>query len=100
MPENNQENVSQHILPTSSTLLGFCFILIGSIKALGLAHKTILDDITAIGIIVFLFASLFSYASIRNKKKAVFYEKIADTIFMLGLALLSVISFLLVFDLI
>lgn len=100
MPENSQKIVSHHILPTSANLLGLCFIVISSIRALGVAGKTIIDDTAAICIIVFLFSSIFSYASMRTKKKSALYEKIADIIFMSGLGLISVMSFLLIFELV
>ena len=100
MPDGEQKNVSHHILPTSANLMGLCFILISSIRAFGIAGKTLIDDVASIAMFAFLFSSIFSYVSMRNKKKAIFYEKIADIVFMSGLGLITVVSFLLLFELI
>jgi uncharacterized membrane protein len=100
MQENDRKIVSHHILPTSANLLGLCFILISSLSALGVAGKTIIDDVAAICIVVFLFSCIFSYASMRTQKKSDLYEKIADIIFMLGLGLITILSCLLIFELV
>lgn len=100
MQEDENKNISHHILPTASTLLGLCFLLIGSIRAMGLAHKTVIDDLAAIDTVIFLLSCVFSYASIRNKKMGYHYERIADLIFLSGLGLMTLMSFLLVFELI
>jgi len=99
MPEvtNEKKNISRHILPTSANLLGLCFVLLSFIKIS--THggvETIVDELVGVAIIFFLFSSIFSYASMRARKKAEFYEKIADTIFLAGLVFLSMISITLV----
>lgn len=100
MPEDDRKIISHHILPTSANLLGLCFILISSLKVMGLGSKTVIDDIVSICIIIFLFASIFSYASMRAKNKSALYEKIADIIFMSGLGLLTIMSILLIIEVI
>lgn len=89
MPESYDErkNVSKHILPTSSNLLGLCFILINFLQLWKIDKKInlILDDLVGIAITLFLFSSIFSYMSMRARKKAEFYERIADIIFLIGL---------------
>jgi hypothetical protein len=91
-----QNNTSHHILPTSANLLGLCFLLLTSINLFGYQTKTYLDEMVGIAILFFLGSSLFSYASIRSSKSAALYEKIADIVFLVGLAFLSLVAFVLV----
>ncbi|MFA5072719.1 MAG: hypothetical protein WC539_02290 [Nitrospirota bacterium] len=93
MPDDTK--ISHHILPTASNLLGLCFVILCSIKAIGLSDTTLIDEAAGAGIIFFIVPCFFSYASIRNQKRADLYEKIADIGFMLGLALIASISILL-----
>lgn len=102
MPESSDErkNVSKHILPTSSNLLGLCFILINFVKFWKIDKKIdlVLDRFVGIAIILFLFSSIFSYMSMRARKKAAFYERIADIIFLIGLFFITVISLMIAFE--
>lgn len=102
MPENYDErkNVSKHILPTSSNLLGLCFILINFLKFWKIDKKIdlVLDRFVGIAITLFLFSSIFSYMSMRARKKTVFYERIADIIFLIGLFFITVISLMIAFE--
>ncbi len=102
MSENNdtRKNISNHILPTSSNLLGLCFVILSFIKLSHLSHETILDELLSVVIVFFLTASLFSYFSIRSKSRSDFYEKVADTIFLMGLVFLSAISLVIAFEII
>jgi multisubunit Na+/H+ antiporter MnhG subunit len=102
MSENgdNKKNISRHILPTSSNLLGLCFVILSFIRIAKLGAETILDELVAIAIIFFLISSVFSYASMRSKKKAEFYEKTADIIFIAGLFMLTLFSVIIVCEVI
>ncbi|NTU42558.1 MAG: hypothetical protein HGA78_05815 [Nitrospirales bacterium] len=98
MQKNDKNHVSHHILPTSSNLLALCFLLVTSIKAMGLANLSLVDDLTAGAIVIFLFSSIFSYAAMRSEKKSDIYERIADGIFLAGLAFLTIISLIITFE--
>lgn len=102
MPESYDErkNVSKHILPTSSNLLGLCFILINFLQFWKIDRKIdlVLDRFVGIAIMLFLFSSIFSYMSMRARKRAVFYERIADIIFLIGLFFITVISLMIAFE--
>ena len=95
---NDKKNISRHILPTSSNLLGLCFVILTFIKILKLGHETLIDEIVAIAIVLFFISSFFSYVSMRSDKWAQTFEKIADSIFLLGLLLLSIGSVLVAFE--
>ena len=94
--EKKNNNISHHILPTSATLLGLCFLLLSSINLFGSPEKTFVDEMMGIAILLFLGSTVFSYASIRSRSKASRYEKIADTIFLFALSFLTVVSILLI----
>jgi hypothetical protein len=98
---NEKKNMSRHILPTSANLLGLCFVIISFIKFWARGRvETIIDDLVGIAVILFLFSSILSYTSMRSKRKAELFEKIADIIFLGGLVFLSLISVILVFKVI
>ena len=94
------KNVSKHILPTSSNLLGLCFILINFMKLWKMNKRVdlIIDRFVGISIVLFLVASVFSYMSMRSVKKAAFYEKIADVVFLIGLFFVTIISLMITFE--
>ena len=88
----NGNNMSNHILPSSSNLLGLCFVILNFIKLSKIADETIIDEVCAISIVFFLISSILSYLSIRSEKKGALLEKTAEVIFLVGLSLLGVIS--------
>jgi hypothetical protein len=101
MSESKHKNgIAQHILPTSSNLLGLCFVLLTFIRLLNMSSLTVVDDILGIVVILFLISSIFSYISIRAIEHAETYEKIADIIFLIGISSLAIVSVVIVFELI
>ena len=97
-PKNDN---SQHILTTSSNLLGFCFIVLTSLKVLKLQETTVIDEITAVAILFFMTSSIMSFMSMRSTKKfGIRYEYIADIIFLSGLLLLFVTTMLITFNIV
>ena len=90
--DNNKSNMSNHILPTSSNLLGLCFVILNFIKLSKIANETIIDEISAVAIVLFFTSSLLSYVSMRSKGASESYEKTAEIIFLGGLLLLAGIS--------
>jgi len=50
----DKTNISRHILPTSSNLLGLCFVIFGMAKIYTFAERTLLDEMTAVTILFFL----------------------------------------------
>ena len=99
MAENeSRKNISRHILPTSSNLLGLCFVILTFIKLSKIANETVIDETVGVVIFTFLVSSILSYTSMRAKKNSELYEKIADFIFLGGLCLLTVISLVIVLE--
>ena len=94
----NKEQVSNHILPTASNLLGICFVLLSFIKLNKLENATILDEAVLVPIFLLFAACIFSYLSLRSYSTYFNYEKIADAMFMISLLAMTTISVILVFE--
>jgi hypothetical protein len=98
---NSKKSISHHILPTSSNLLGLCFVLLSFMKVTKMGLETVIDELVAVAVVLFLAASIFSYASIRTRSdRSDQYEKIADIIFLSGLSLITVTAVIFMFELI
>jgi len=98
MPENNN---FPHILTASSTLLGLCFVVLTSLKVNNYRDGSIIDEFTAIAIIMFMTSSILSYLSMRSKNEpSAAYEKVADFVFLAGLVFLFVTTMLITFNII
>jgi hypothetical protein len=97
--KNGKNFISNHILPTSSNLLGLCFVILSFMKVTKLGLETMIDELVAVAIVLFLSASVLSYVSVRTtSKKSDHYEKTADIIFLSGLGLLTVIAVIVIFE--
>jgi hypothetical protein len=92
MAERERQHLCQHILGTSANLLGICFAIFTLIRALNVGASTLIDEMAIVAVFFFLGSCLFSYASIRSSKRWVLYEKIADSIFIMGLAFMSILT--------
>ncbi len=97
-----QNNKSQHILNTSSNLLGFCLVVLTSLKISKYNKESMIDEITGVACILLMASSLFSFLSIRatNLKLGNQYESIADRVFIVALLLVFVITFMIAFSVI
>lgn len=91
---------STHILNTSSNLLGFTFLVLSSMKGLGLPQGSIIDKAIACCVALFATSSFLSFLSIRSHSvvKSERLELFADYIFLLGLFLVVVITVLMALD--
>ncbi len=96
--KKESSNISQHIMPTASTLLGICFAMLGYINVLAINEKTLLDEILAIAIVLFFGATICSYLSMRSDKHGLRYERTADIIFLCGLGLLTIVALIFTFN--
>jgi predicted transporter len=92
---------SPHILNSSSTLLGICFVVLTSLNVMKVTAKTILDELTTAAIVMFMASSLLSFLSMRSEESpGERYEKIADFVFLAGLLFLFATTMLLAFNVI
>jgi len=78
---------SPHILNTSSNLLGFCLIVMTSIRISKTGSATVIDDITGIAAILLVTSCLLSFLSIRSQdaERSEKLERIADIVFLTAL---------------
>jgi len=88
---------NNHILTTSSNLLGICFLIFSLVRASGMQNKTLLDDLCLVAMLLFMVSSVFSFISMRFTKNQDSYEKYADVIFICALGFLCLITILLFF---
>lgn len=93
------ENKSPHILNTSATLLGLCFVVLTSIKVSKMQDSTLIDETTALAIILFMVSSILSFLSMRKEKGVNDrLEKIADIMFLSGLIVLFLTTMMVTFN--
>ena len=99
MPE--RPDVSQHILPTAATMVGVCVTVIGIVRLVEVsaAVSTTIDEILAVDGAVFLGSTLLSYASLRREEATPRLERLADLLFLGGLGLMVVASFMFAWEL-
>lgn len=90
---------SSHILSTSSNLLGFCLLVLTSIKISKFQESTIIDEFTGVAAILLMTASVLSFLSIRaiKEKQSEYFEKVADIIFLIALLIIFTITILVAF---
>jgi hypothetical protein len=97
-------DLPRHILPTSGTMVGVCTTLVGLVKLGELQHgASHVDEYAACAAVLFMLSASLSYLSIRSSQSKALsgrLEAIADIIFMVGLAAISVISLLFAYELI
>ena len=98
MPEKQAHEISHHILAASTTLLGISFAVVSLIGAMGHADKTLADEFALLSLILFLGSCILAYASMRVQKRSVAFGKIADTLFVVGLISLCLLSVLISFN--
>jgi hypothetical protein len=93
---------SEHILNTSSNLLGFCLVVLTSLKISKYSTVSVIDEFTGVGTIFLIVSSIFSFLSIRsnNENIAARYEKIAENIFIIALVFVFLITFMIAFSII
>jgi len=95
MPEKR----APHILNTSANLLGFCFIVLTSIKVSKMEDVTLIDESTALAIVLFMSSCILSFLSMRSKTSAGYrLEKAADIIFLSGLLVLFISTMMITFN--
>ena len=94
-------NKSPHILNTSATLLGLCFVVLTSITVMKLREASIIDELTTVAIVLFMTSCILSFLSMRNNAKPLpRLEYFADMVFLAGLACLFLTAMFISFNLI
>jgi membrane protease YdiL (CAAX protease family) len=78
---------SQHILSSSTNLLGFCLIVITSIHVSNNHDNSNIDEFSSIIALILIISSVLSFISIKTEKYKIEYrlEQIADYLFLTAL---------------
>ncbi|WP_316822809.1 hypothetical protein [Pedobacter gandavensis] len=96
-----KENRSPHILNTSANLLGLCFIVLTSIKVSKMQDVTLIDETTALAILLFMTSCILSFISMgKIKGQHDRLEKTADILFLSGLVVLFLTTMMITFNVI
>ena len=99
--KDEKENRSPHILNTSANLLGFCFIVLTSVKISKLEESSFIDEGAALAIIIFMSSCLLSFLAMRSTtNRAAKMERGADVLFLFGLIVLFITTMLIAFNII
>jgi hypothetical protein len=93
-------SLARHILPTSSTMVGVCLTAVGLVKIIeqhtGPSH---VDEYFSLNSIIFLVSSVTAYLSLRSHAHHVKrYEAIADTMFIIGMVVMVVVTILFAYE--
>lgn len=78
---------SQHILNASASLLGFCLVVITSLRIANRVEAQAIDEVTSLVAILLTFSCLLSFISIRATHHALARrcETVADYLFIASL---------------
>ncbi len=101
LPDQSPKNrLADHILPTSATMVGVCITVISVAQLIpkhGISRSA--DELLAFDSLLFMSSATLSYFSIRRPVSTTNYERLADVIFLIALALMVVIGFIVSFEL-
>ena len=90
------QDICVHIFTVSAAMVGVCLTVIGLLKIVITIQRvdTIADDLVAANALVFLAACVLSYWALRTRSSRRMHrlERIADALFLAGLALMTGIS--------
>ncbi len=92
-------NTSQHILGTSTNLLGFCLFIVTSLHLANKTENTLIDEFTSIVALLLTFSSIFSFLSIKtsNVNRERNFENIANYLFIISLiTIFGIIAFIII----
>ncbi len=68
-------------------MLGFSFVTLGLIQGFWKtgSARALMEDLVGFTVIFFLGATVFSYLALRSERRAGFWERVADRLFLVGL---------------
>lgn len=88
------QDISIHICTISAGLVGVCLTTIGLIRVVISIRKidTFADDLLSVDALIFLFATIASYWSLRTRsiQRHHTLERLADTAFIAGVSLMAI----------
>ena len=92
--------LSDHILPSSATMIGVCMTVISVAHLIPKQNiSRHVHELLAFDSLLFLISAMLSYFSIRNPESAGHKERLADVVFLLALAIMVLVGFIVSFEL-
>jgi len=98
--QNRKNRLADHILPTSATMVGVCITVISLAQLIprhGISRRA--DELLAFDSLLFMISAVLSYFSIRNPDSPTNLERLADVIFLVALAVMVIVGFIVSFEL-
>ena len=95
------KKISHHILPTSANLLGFTFIVLTTVKSMGLSQHGVTDNVAGVCVVLFSISTLLSFVSVSGDDysfKTYVSERFAQWFFLAAVSLCTILALLLAFD--
>jgi len=85
------KKTAPHILNASTNLLGFCLVIITSLKIAKFSHHSYLDEFTVGAIFCLMMSCTLSFMAIKSTKESISnrLENIADLLFFAALICIS-----------
>lgn len=103
-PSNRDRELSGHIFAVSAGLVGVCLTVIGLFALLQrqTSVRSIADDLIALDALLFLIACASAYSALRSTRASAWHrmERLADSVFILGLIGMVSIGILIAYELI
>jgi hypothetical protein len=104
MKSDDDERIYSHLLTllsVSAAMVGVCMTAIGLVSVIEALNKVeaVVDDMLAIGTLIFSFVTLLSFLGIRTQIRRAWrgYMLVLDIVFCLGIATMVITSMLLTF---
>jgi len=92
---DQSDNKSPQILNSASNFLGFCFLVLTSLRFFKVTDASFIDEITMGCFVIFMFSCLCAFLSIRSKTNRSFiYETLAEFSFLAGLVVIFLMTVL------
>lgn len=89
------KGTAEQILNASSNLLGFCLVIITSLKLFKFTEKTLVDEFMVVNLVLFITSCLLSFMALRaDEVRGRKYETAAEYSFLAGLFILFLTTLL------
>jgi len=93
---NRNREIAKHVFSGSTTMVGVCVTVIALFRVMNMNIKTYADEILGYTTFIFIAATLLAYASLR-KEKNVILERWADILFFIGMFMMVIVGFIIVY---
>jgi hypothetical protein len=97
--EKRPTNIANRIMPVAATMVGVCMTVISVIQIIPPLSKSWVDEILAVNSFVFLTSTVMSYWAIRHETGLLRIERYADILFLIGMVIMAIVSFMMAFEL-